>query len=130
MWLILTISARPKFSGATSSCFSFGVTSIFLFANSKQSCKLPTVSVEQLESQILALPLAQRRAFTRWLDEHRDEIEQPSVLAQAQESEVRQRFAEMEANPAMRIPFTEDDAKRMFREFADARAHKTSSRQG
>jgi hypothetical protein len=28
------------------------------------------MSVEQLESQVLALPLAQRRAFTRWLDEH------------------------------------------------------------
>jgi hypothetical protein len=86
------------------------------------------MSVEQLESQVLALPLAQRRAFTRWLDEHRDEIEQPSALAQAQESEVRQRLAEMEADPALRIPFTEADAEKMFREFADARAHKTSSR--
>jgi hypothetical protein len=46
------------------------------------------MSVEQLESKVLALPLDQRRAFTRWLDEHRDEIEQPSVLARAQESEV------------------------------------------
>jgi len=36
------------------------------------------MSVEHLESQVLALPLAERRAFTRWLDEHRDEIEQPS----------------------------------------------------
>jgi hypothetical protein len=87
------------------------------------------MSLEQLESQVLALPLAQRRAFTRWLDEHRDEIEQPSVLAQAQESEVRRRLAEMEADPAMRIPFPEADAKKMFREFADARAQKTSSRQ-
>jgi hypothetical protein len=87
------------------------------------------MSVEQLESQVLALPLAQRRAFTRWLDEHRDEIEQPSVLAQAQESEVRQRLVEMEADPALRIPFTEADAEKMFREFADARAQKTSSRQ-
>jgi hypothetical protein len=88
------------------------------------------MSVEQLESQVLALPLAQRRAFTRWLDEHRDEIEQPSVLAQAQESEVRRRLAEMEADPAMRIPFAEADAKKMFREFADGRAQKTSSRRG
>jgi len=87
------------------------------------------MSVEQLESLVLALPLAQRRAFTRWLDEHRDEIEQPSVLARAQESEVRQRLADMEADPAMRIPFTEADAEKMFREFADVRAQKTSSRQ-
>jgi hypothetical protein len=87
------------------------------------------MSVEQLESQVLALPLAQRRAFTRWLDERRDEIEQPSVLASAQEGEIRQRLAEMEADPAMRIPFSEADAEKMFREFADARAYKTSSRQ-
>src|SRR5665213_3013302 len=73
-----------------------------LFAISNQSCKFSNVSVEQLESQVLALPVAQRRAFTRWLDEHRDEIEQPSILAGAQEGEIRQRLAEMEADPAMR----------------------------
>ena len=86
------------------------------------------MSLEQLESQVLALPLADRRAFTRWLDEHRDEIEQPSVLSKAQEGEVRQRLAEMEGDPALRVPFTEADAEKMFRDFADARAHKTSSR--
>jgi hypothetical protein len=80
------------------------------------------VSVEQLESQVLPLPLAQRRSFTRWLDEDRDEIEQPAVLARAQESEVGQRLAEMAADPAMRIPFSEADAEKMFREFANARA--------
>ena len=85
------------------------------------------MSVEQLESQVLALPLAERRAFTRWLDNHRDEIEQPSILINAQEGEVRRRLAEMEADPSMRIPFSAADAENMFREFADARAHKTSS---
>jgi hypothetical protein len=88
---------------------------------------LLVVSVEQLESQVLALPLAERRAFARWLDEHRDRIEQPSVLTRAQENEVRQRLAEMEADPALRIPFTEADAENMFRDFADVRDHKTSA---
>ena len=86
------------------------------------------MSVEQLEHEVLALPLTERRAFTRWLDEHRDEIEQPSVLTRAQESEVRQRLAEMETNPAMRIPFAEADLKQMFAEIMDERAAKTSSR--
>ena len=86
------------------------------------------MSVTQLESQVLALPSAQRRAFTRRLDDHREEIGQPSVLAEAQETEVRQRLAEMEADPALRSPFTEADAEKMFREFADARKQKTSSR--
>ena len=87
------------------------------------------MSVEQLESQVLALPLHERRAFVLWVDEHRDEIEQPSLIASAQESEIRQRLAEMEADPAMRIPFTEADVEQMFQEFADARAQKTSARQ-
>jgi hypothetical protein len=39
-------------------------------------------------------------------------VEQSSVLAQAQESEICQRLAEMEADPAMRIPFTEADAEK------------------
>ena len=83
------------------------------------------MSVEQLESQILALPLAERRALTRWMDEHRDEIEQPSLLADAQRSEVEQRLAEMEADPSLRIPITEADVEQMFREFAHARAQTT-----
>ena len=83
------------------------------------------MSVEQLESQVLALPLTERRAFTRWLDEHRDEIEQPSVLTGAQESEVRRRLAEMESDSAMRIPFGEADAEQMFQEIMDERTAKT-----
>ena len=86
------------------------------------------MSVEQLESQILSLPLAERRALTRWMDEHRDEIEQPSVLVQAQQNEVRQRLAEMEADPGLRIPFAEADVEQMFKEILDERAAKTSSR--
>ena len=86
------------------------------------------MSVEQLESQVLALPLAERRAFTRWLDEHRDEIEQPSALTHAQRSEVQKRLTEMEADPALRVPFAEADVKQMFKEIMDERAAKTSSR--
>ena len=86
------------------------------------------MSVEQLESQVLALPLAERRAFTRWLDEHRDQIEQPSVLVRAQESDIRQRLAEMEADPTQRVPFAEVDVEQMFKEIMDERAAKTSSR--
>ncbi len=86
------------------------------------------MSVEQLESQILALPLAERRALTRWMDEHRDEIEQPSALTNAQQNEVRQRLAEMEADPSLRIPFAEADVEQLFKEIMDERAAKTSSR--
>ena len=86
------------------------------------------MSVEQLESQIMALPLAERRALTRWLEEQRDEIEQPSALANAQRSEVQQRLTEMEADPALRVSFAEADVKQMFKEIVDERAAKTSPR--
>ena len=86
------------------------------------------MSVEQIESQVLALPLAERRAFTRWLDEHRDEIEQPSILVRLQETEVGQRLAEMAADPSLRIPFAEADVEQMFKEIMDERAAKTSPR--
>lgn len=85
------------------------------------------MSVEQLESQVLALPLAQRRAFTRWLDDHCDEIEQPSPLARAQAEEVSQRLAEMDADPSLRVPFAEADATQMFKEIMDERAARTSA---
>ena len=85
------------------------------------------MSVEQIESQVLALPIEERRKFTRWLDENLDEIEQPSALAQAQQQEIGRRLAEMEADPAMRVPFAQADVEEMFREFADARSQKTSS---
>jgi hypothetical protein len=86
------------------------------------------MSVEQIESQVLALPLAERRAFTRWLDEHRDEIEQPSALVQAQEMEIRERLAEMEANPSLRIPCTEADLEQMSRDIMNERSTKASPR--
>ena len=86
------------------------------------------MSVEQLEAQVLALPLHERRAFTRWLDDHRDEIEQPSLHARAQEAEIRQRLAEMEADPSLRQPCTEADMDQMFKEIMDERAAKTSPR--
>ena len=86
------------------------------------------MSVEKLESQVMALSLADRRAFTRWLDEHRDEIEQPSALSEAQRSEVRQRLAEMEADPGLKVPFAETDAVQMLKEIMDERAAKASSR--
>jgi hypothetical protein len=57
----------------------FGIqvgASINLFIRkTKSKWEITAMSAEQVESQVLALPLAERRAFTRWLDEHRDEIE-------------------------------------------------------
>ncbi len=89
--------------------------------------RLFTPACEQV-SQVLALSLAERRAFTRWVDEHRDEIEQPSVLVRAQESEILQRLAEMEADPGSPVTDADADAEQMFKEIMDERAAKASSR--
>lgn len=70
------------------------------------------------------MPLAERRAFTRWLDEHRDEIEQPSDLVHSQQSEVLRRLSEMESDPSLRIPCDENDLKQMFKEIMDERGNK------
>ena len=86
------------------------------------------MSLEQLELQVLALPLAERRAFTRWLDEHRAQIEQPSELVRDQQSEVSRRLAEMEADLTQRVPFAAGDVEQMFKEIMDERAAQTSSR--
>jgi len=83
------------------------------------------MSLEQLESELLSLPPAQRRAFARWLEEHRDEIERPSVLVAAQGCEGRHHPGEMEADPDLRIPFPQADAETMYCELADARAQNT-----
>ena len=86
------------------------------------------MSAKELEAQVLALPMAERREFIRWVDEHRDEIDQSSPVASAQESEVRQRLAEMAADPSLRLPCTEADMDQMFKEIMDERAAKTSAR--
>ena len=86
------------------------------------------MGVKDLESKVLALPLAKRRAFTRWLDENRDRIEETSKLARAQQREVLRRLGEMETDPAMRIPFREADVEKMLREMIHERRAKTSAR--
>jgi len=86
------------------------------------------MGVKELESKVLALPLEKRRAFTRWLDENRDRIEEPSKLAHAQQREVLRRLGEMENDPTLRIPFREADVGKMFKEMIHERRAKTSAR--
>jgi len=86
------------------------------------------MSVEQIEATIGSMPVSERRKFVLWLDEHRHEL-LPEIETD-QQAEVLTRLAETDANPESLEPFAEADAERMFKEFADARAQKTSARQG
>ena len=89
------------------------------------------MSVEQLESAILALPAADRHRLARWFEDHLHELidlAEAQAAEAAQEREVRRRLAETEANPAQLQPFEEADVEAMFREFADARAKDSPAR--
>ena len=89
------------------------------------------MSVEQLESAIKARPPEERRQFAGWFDDHRNELmgetgdTSPEVRA-----ELELRLKETDEHPELLEPFEEADVERMFKEFAHARAQKTSARKG
>lgn len=85
------------------------------------------MSVEQIESQVLALPEAERRRFLLWLDGHRHEIlPQEDDVSDEVASEILRRSAELKANPALAQPVDEQYFDRMKRQVADALGRKTS----
>ena len=83
------------------------------------------MSVEQLESQVLALPEAERRRFLNWLDDHRHEIlpEEDDVSDEVGR-EILRRSAELRDNPGLAQPVDEQYFERMKRRVADALARK------
>ncbi len=89
------------------------------------------MSVEQIEATIRALPAAERARFVEWFDGHRHELvagaddTNPEVRV-----ELELRLKETDEHPELLEPFEEKDVERMFKEFADARAQKTSARKG
>lgn len=86
------------------------------------------MSVEQLESQVLALPEAERRRFIHWLDDHRHEIlpEEDDVSDEVGR-EILRRSAELQVNPGLAQPVDEQYFERMKRRVADALARKASA---
>ena len=89
------------------------------------------MSVEQIEASIRALPPAERARFAEWFEIHRDELlPGAGAVSPAVRDELELRLKEMDEHPEMLEPFAEEDLERMFKEFADARAKKTSARPG
>ena len=83
------------------------------------------MSVEQIESQVLALSEADRRRFLHWLDDHREEIlpEEDDVSDEVKR-EVLRRSAELRANPGLAQPVDDHYFEGMKRRVADALAGK------
>ena len=89
------------------------------------------MSVEQIEATIESMSASERRKFVLWFDQHRHElIGEAEDISPAVRAELELRLKEMDEHPEMLEPFAEEDLERMFKEFADARAQKTSARPG
>lgn len=89
------------------------------------------MSVEQIEASIRALPPEERVRLAGWFDEHRHELAGTAAdVSPAVRAELELRLKEMDEHPELLEPFEEADVERMFKEIADARAQKTSARQG
>jgi hypothetical protein len=84
------------------------------------------MSVEQIEANIEAMPVSERRKFVNWFDAHRHEL-LPEIET-AQQAEVLTRLAETDANPELLEPFEEADVERMIQDTVNAHAKKSSAR--
>jgi hypothetical protein len=87
-----------------------------------------SMSAEQIQTELMSLPMKERRRFIEWMDDHRHELISTRTVEKAQREELELRLSEMENDPSMRIPFGVKEARKLFREFAHARAHKTPTR--
>lgn len=87
------------------------------------------MSVQQLESQVLALPEAERRRFLDWLDDHRHELlPDEDEVSEAVQQEILRRSAELEANPGLAVPVTDEWFDDLKRKLADAPPRSASAR--
>jgi hypothetical protein len=88
------------------------------------------MSVAQLESKILSLPANERREFARWFYQHEAQIVdwdegQPSSAIQA---EVIRRDRELDENPSLAVPVTDEWFDQLRKKLADVRAAQKSAR--
>ena len=102
----------------------------FLFANWQEPRKIPGMSLQQLESAILALPVEDRSRLARWFDEHRQELLGDATeddLTEEQQAEILRRRDLALAHPELLEPWegTIERARQRLHEF---RRQKTSPR--
>jgi hypothetical protein len=80
------------------------------------------MNVAELESEVLALPVQERRQFVHWLDEHREELlPDEADIHPAVQAEILRRRDEVLAHPELLQPVTEEWFDSLKRKLADAR---------
>ena len=81
------------------------------------------MSIEQLEEQVLHLPRDARRSFARWFYEHENQIVEPredDEVGMATKAEILRRSAELDANPGLAVPVTDEWFEQLKRRRGDA----------
>ena len=81
------------------------------------------MSIEQLEEQILHLPRDARRRFAQWFYEHENQIVEPredDEVSTATKAEILRRSAELDANPGLAVPVTDEWFEQLKRRLGDA----------
>jgi hypothetical protein len=89
------------------------------------------MSLEQVESSILALKPEERKQFARWFEEHRDELIQSNAedeeLTPEQQSEILRRREQALAHPELLEPW-EGTIDRVRQRLHEVRRQNTASR--
>ena len=88
------------------------------------------MSLAQLESRLMELSPGERREFARWFYKHEAQIvdwdnAEPSAVVQA---EIMRRDREMDENPSLAVPVTDEWFDQLRKKLADARAAQASAR--
>lgn len=89
------------------------------------------MSVEQIETTLLQLPQAERRRFADWFYEHEAELLSPpedEAIRLEVQAEILRRRDELDANPGLAVPVTDEWFDDLKRKLADARARQASAR--
>ena len=79
------------------------------------------MSIEQLEDQVSQLPRDERRRFARWFYEHENQIVEPregDEISVATKAETLRRSAELDANPGLAVPVTDEWFEQLKRRLA------------
>ena len=102
-----------------------------LFAKFVRAFILTEMSIEQLESQLMAMPAEERRQFANWFYTHEHEIveiETGSEILRATQEEILRRHDELRVKPGMAIPVTDEWFSELKQKLARAHASQASPR--
>ncbi len=87
------------------------------------------MGLDQLESTVLALSPNDRREFARWFYSHEGEIwGENEGITESVLAELDRRSGQLEANPSLAVPVTDEWFEQLRRKFAEARAVQTPAR--